>query len=88
MFLIADHSLDELLVIKKVACKLSGKNKIRNFMEIPKDAFQKNPDGSYSVIKSVTFKGPAGTIALNPGMSFRQGVVFMGIDIAKVLDEK
>jgi len=55
---------------------------------IPKDAFQKNDDGSYSVTKPVVIKGPNGEINLNPGMTFRRGVMFMGIDIAKTLDEE
>lgn len=57
-------------------------------MIIPKDAFKKNPDGSYSVIKPVVIQGPNGSINLNPGMSFSRGVQFMGVDIAKTLDEE
>ena len=57
-------------------------------MTIPKDAFVKNSDGSYSVIKPIAFQGPTVSISLNPGMSFSRGVEFMGIDIAKVLDEQ
>ncbi len=53
---------------------------------IPKDAFQKNPDGSYSVIRPVVIQGPDTSISLNPGMRFTRGVRFMGIDIAEVLD--
>lgn len=52
-----------------------------------KEAFRKNPDGSYSVIKPVVIQSPTGSISLNPGMSFAYGVQFMGIDIAKFLDE-
>lgn len=55
---------------------------------IPKDAFKRNDDGSYSVIKPVVIEGPNGKISLNPGITFRRGVAFMGIDIAKILDEE
>ena len=56
-------------------------------MIVPKDAFKKNSDGSYSVVKPVEIQGPNGNINLGPGMSFSRGVEFMGIDIAKILDE-
>jgi len=58
-------------------------------MVIPKDAFKKNLDGSYSVIKPVVIQDTNGSsISMNPGMSFSRGVQFMGIDIAKILDEE
>ena len=49
-------------------------------MIISKDAFQKNPDGSYSVIKPVAIQSQNGSISLNPGMSFSKGVQFMGME--------
>ncbi len=55
---------------------------------IPLDAFKKNPDGSWSCVKQVTIKGPSGEIRIGPGMSFREGVQFMGIDLAALLNQQ
>jgi len=51
-------------------------------------AFQKNSDGSWSSVKSVTITSPqGGQIQIGPGMTFRAGVLFMGLDLAKYLDQ-
>lgn len=51
------------------------------------DAFRRNPDGSWTSIKAVTIKGPAGEIQIGPGMTFTKGVQFMGVNLAEWLDE-
>jgi len=52
-------------------------------------AFQKNPDGSWTSVKSVTITSPqgGGQIQIRSGMTFRGGVLFMGLDLAKYLDQ-
>ena len=55
-------------------------------MEISRDDFVQNADGSWSPNKQVVIEGPNGTITIGPGMSFRKGVQFMGVDIAEVLE--
>lgn len=55
--------------------------------QIPCDAFQKNPDGSWTCIKPVTISGPTGQIQIGPGMTFNRGVQFMGVDLAELLDK-
>jgi len=50
-------------------------------------AFQKHSDGSWSSISSTTIQGPNGSVQINPGLTFRKGVVFMGIELATWLDE-
>lgn len=56
---------------------------------IPLDAFKKNPDGSWSAVKPITITSPTGEAEqIGPGMSFTKGVLFMGIDLAALLDEK
>jgi len=55
---------------------------------VPCDAFRKNPDGSWACIKPVTIRGPAGEIKISPGLTFRKGVYFMGIDLATLLDQQ
>lgn len=66
-------------------------------VEVSCDAFQKNPDGSWTSIKAsfITFGGhslPLRDIKLVPGMTFRRGVpaVFVSepLDIAQLLDER
>ncbi|MFC1926853.1 hypothetical protein ACFLWV_03795 [Chloroflexota bacterium] len=56
-------------------------------LNIPCEAFQKNPDGSWSCVRPVTISGPSGQIQIGPGMSFNRGVLFMGVDLATLLDE-
>jgi len=65
-------------------------------VQVSCDAFQKNPDGSWTSIKAsfITFGGhslPLRDIKLVPGMTFRRGVpaVWLSepIDIAQLLDD-
>jgi len=50
-------------------------------------SFKKNQDGSWTSIKAVEIQGPSGSIKIGPGMTFNRGVSFMGLDLAKLLDE-
>ena len=53
-----------------------------------RDIFIQHPDGSYEPTQQLTIQGPNGQkIALNPGVRFRPGVSFMGIDILEILDK-
>ena len=56
-------------------------------LEIPCEAFKKNPNGSWTCIKPVTIKGPKGEIGIGVGMTFTRGVSFMGINLAELLDK-
>jgi hypothetical protein len=52
-------------------------------------AFRHDPDGSWVCIEQVTFDGPNGRrIQVIPGVTFRLGTVFMGVDVAKWLNEQ
>ncbi len=54
----------------------------------PCDAFRKNPNGSWTSIKSVTISKPGGgAIKISPRMTFDKGVFYRGVDLAKWLDE-
>jgi len=54
----------------------------------PCSAFRKNPDGSWTCIKPVTISKPSGgEIKISPNITFNRGVAFMGVDLAKWLDE-
>jgi len=48
--------------------------------------FRKNPDGSWTSIDAVFIEGPNGKINVGPGMTFRQGALFLGLDLAAWLD--
>ncbi len=53
------------------------------------DAFQKNPDGTWTCIKPVTVQIPVGgELKFHPGMTFRKGERYDGIDVATLLDQK
>jgi len=52
------------------------------------DSFRKNPDGSWTCIKPAAIMKPdGGVVELSPGITFRKGVAFMGVDVAGLLDE-
>jgi len=52
------------------------------------EEFEKKPDGSWVCVKNsdVTTKLQR-IIRLKPGMSFKKGVVFCGVDIAEALEK-
>lgn len=59
-------------------------------MEVPFDAFKRNPDGSWISVKACRVYNPAGgELIISPGMVFRKGksVRFMGFDLAEYLEE-
>lgn len=56
--------------------------------QFPCYAFKKNPDGTWTCIQQIAIKTPTGEVKIGPGTTFRKGVLFMGIDLAKLLDEK
>ena len=55
--------------------------------DVPSDAFISNPDGSWSSIRYATLPGLIGIIEIRPGMVFRKGEEYLGIDVAALLDE-
>ena len=52
-------------------------------IQIPLSSFKKNPDGSWSPIQSIMI----GNITVSPGMNFRKGVLFNGLDIVDELEK-
>ena len=50
--------------------------------------FSKNPDGSWNSIVSGDIVEPDGTIRFPPGMTFRKGITFYGIDVVAMLDQQ
>ncbi len=56
--------------------------------KIAVEEFEKKPDGSWVCVKNADINTKTGrVIRLAPGMIFRKGVTFQGIDIAEVLDK-
>ena len=51
-------------------------------------AFQRNADGSWTCLKPTTLEGPNGRIQVSEGSTYRRGMLFMGIELAKWLDEQ
>ena len=49
-------------------------------------AFIHNPNGSWSPIRPITIATSMGRIGLGPGISFRRGFLFSGIDLAEQLE--
>jgi hypothetical protein len=51
-------------------------------------AFRKTSDGMWTPLQPVTLRSPSGgAIPISPGMSFRPGVPFMGLDLASELNK-
>ena len=53
-----------------------------------RDAFWRNEDGSWICIDPITIDHPHGRMQVSPGTTFKPGVAFMGIDLARWLEEK
>ena len=53
---------------------------------LPCDAFQKNPDGSWSAMRSVDIYAGGRNLPIREGSRFKPGAAFLGTDIAKQLD--
>jgi hypothetical protein len=52
------------------------------------DEFEKKPDGSWVCVKNADVSTKLQrVIRITPGMTFRKGVKFFGVDIAEALDK-
>jgi hypothetical protein len=49
--------------------------------------FQRQPNGVWACIKPIKIDGPKGPIIIGQGASFGAGALFMGLDLAKELDQ-
>ena len=49
--------------------------------------FQRQPNGVWSCTKPINVNGPNGPVVIGQGASFRPGALFMGLDLAKELDQ-
>jgi len=52
------------------------------------DAFQKNPDGTWTSIRATSLKVGTRVIAIGEGMTFTKGEPFLFVDVAATLDEQ
>jgi hypothetical protein len=50
-------------------------------------AFERNPDGSWTCQAHVTLYGPQGRIQIVPGNTFSAGTLVMGVDVAQLLEQ-
>jgi hypothetical protein len=53
-----------------------------------RNAFWRNEDGSWICIDPITIEHPHGRVQVSPGTTIRPGVPFMGVDLARWLDEQ
>ena len=49
--------------------------------------FQRQPNGAWACTKPIKIDGPNGPIIIGQGASFEPGASFMGLDLAKELDQ-
>ncbi len=52
-----------------------------------RDYFVQHPDDSWEARQATTLQDQNGSIQINPGVRFRRGDTFGGIDIAKLCEE-
>lgn len=50
-------------------------------------AFKRNDDGSWTCVRPVTLDGPNGRMQVSEGTTYRRGALFMGVELAKWLDQ-
>ena len=49
--------------------------------------FQRQPQGAWSCTKPIKVDAPSGPVMIDQGASFSPGALFMGLDLAKELDQ-
>jgi hypothetical protein len=49
--------------------------------------FQRQPNGEWACTKPIKVNGPSGPVMIDEGTSFRPGALFLGLDLAKELDQ-
>ncbi|MFZ0397954.1 MAG: hypothetical protein WAM06_07945 [Methyloceanibacter sp.] len=49
--------------------------------------FQRQPNGEWACTKPIKINGPSGPLMIDEGTSFSPGALFMGLDLAKELDQ-
>lgn len=51
-------------------------------------AFRRNADGSWTCVQAATFDGPNGRMQVPEGATYSPGMLFMGVELAKWLDQQ
>ena len=51
-------------------------------------AFRRNADGSWTCVEATTLDGPTGRMQVPEGSTYRRGTLFMGVELAKWLDQQ
>ena len=51
------------------------------------DRFQRHPNGVWTCTKPINVKGPQGPVVISQGASFSPGALFIGLDLARELDQ-
>jgi hypothetical protein len=50
--------------------------------------FVRTPDGGWLCVELAELKTPQGRIQVAPGTRFERGTIFMGVELARMLDEQ
>ena len=51
------------------------------------DRFCRQPNGQWACTKPIKVNGPSGPVMIDEGASFPPGALFLGLDLAKELDQ-
>ena len=49
--------------------------------------FQRQPSGEWACTKPINVNGPSGPVVIHEGATFVPGALFLGLDLAKELDQ-
>jgi hypothetical protein len=51
------------------------------------DRFQRHPNGAWACTKPINVNSPSGPVVIHEGATFVPGALFLGLDLAKELDQ-
>ena len=51
-------------------------------------SFGRNPDGSWTCLTPATLDAPGGRVQVAPGTVLTRGTLFMGVDLAALLEDR
>ena len=66
------------------ARRFAGQGAMKNFIR----HFAREGDGAWLCVEPAELDLPSGRIEVTPGSRFTRGTTFMGVDLAKLLDEQ
>lgn len=61
-------------------------DKFKDILIVP-EAFKKNDDGTWTSLQTTFVNSPVGEVRIKPGMTFKPGRTFIGVDVVALLEK-